>query len=218
MNKLNDLVSNDNRSLDEHHSQFWMTVDQQMNKEMGSSSIVDMIQRQAPICTTVTPNMPISECSTQDTGPTETQMKKSKGRTVPFETSTPTLRKSVSALPATGPRWQPTVYIKAQKDEAFWRDLKYDKGQKSFANWCEFLTNIGYTKTPQNGSGYRFELVSSEGWRHAIVFHDIHGKNGNKVSHKIARQSWAGRLEKSVQIFPIERQTDCREGVEEDDH
>jgi len=205
VNKLNELVSNDNRSLDERHSDFWMAVDLSM-KDIGPSPIVNMIQAAIHTKPTVSPNIAIPEWTRQDLGPTltKTRVKKSKGRTVPLETSALTLRKSVSAPPAAEPRWQPTVYIKAQKDKAFWSELKNTKGQKSFTNWCEFLTNIGYTKTPQNGSGYRFELVGSQEGRHAIVFHDIHGKHGKKVSYKIARQSWAGRLEKYVQIVPFE--------------
>lgn len=133
---------------------------------------------------------------------TKTQEKRAKGRKVQHNTSR-FLRRSATASPVVETPRLPLVYIQNEEDKDFWNRLLNDKGQETFRNWKSFLRNIGFTLTPQLGSGRRFEWRGHDRSNHAIVFHEPHGQNGNDVPRYRAREWWAKRLEDHFQVIVV---------------
>jgi hypothetical protein len=205
VNKLKVSISDEEKSLEERHRIFWNTIDECMPKNATSSSIVDIIQRDAPIPAAPTFASDLSSIawSTQGTDleVTETQKKRAKGRKVPSNTSRP-LRMAVTASTVVEPP-RPLVRIQKEEDKDFWNRLLNEKGQTTFRSWVSFLRSIGFSLTPQLGSGRRFEWESHEGSHHAIVFHEPHGRNGVDLPLYLARELWARRLEDHFQVIVV---------------
>ncbi|KAF4241515.1 hypothetical protein CNMCM8980_000874 [Aspergillus fumigatiaffinis] len=207
VNKLNVSISDEKKSLEERHRIFWNTIDQCMCKNATSSRIVTVILRDAPIPAAPTFASDASSIawSTQGTDleVTETQKKRAKGRKIPSNTSR-SLRMAVTASTVVEPPSLPLVRIHKQEDKDFWNRLLNDKGQTTFRSWKSFLLSIGFSLTPQLGSGRRFEWKSHEGSHHAIVFHEPHGHNGVDLPLYRGRELWARRLEDHFQVTVVQ--------------
>ena len=205
VNKLNIFISNEKESLENRHRSFWEIVDQCMCENETFKYIVDTIRRDAPIpaaAPTFATEAPSNAWSTPGTelAVTRTQEKRAKGRKVQPNTSR-SLRRSATASPVVKTPSLPVIYVRKEKDKDFWNRLSKDKGQETFHSWKSFLQNIGFTLTPQLGSGRRFEWRDDDKSHHAIVFHEPHGQNGNNVPRYQAREWWARRLEDHFQVI-----------------
>jgi hypothetical protein len=204
VNQLNVSISNKAQSLKERHRIFWNTIDQCMRNNAVSSHIVAIIQRDAPI-----PAAPIFASnassiawSTQGTKleVTETQKKRAKECKVQSNTSR-SLRRAVTASTIVRPPCIPLIRIQKEEDRDFWNHLLNDKGQTTFCSWKSFLLSIGFSLTPQLGSGRRFEWKSHDGSHHAIIFHKPHGHNRIDLPLYRGRELWARRLEDHFQVM-----------------
>lgn len=207
VNKLNISISDEAKSLEERHRNFWNTIDKCMRNNVTPSHLVAIIQREAPIPAAPTFGSDASSIawSTQrtDLEVTETQKKRARGRKVQSDTSR-SLRRAVTASTVVEPPSLPLVRIQKEEDKDFWNRLLNDKGQTTFRSWKCFLLSIGFSLTPQLGSGRRFEWKTHEGRCHAIVFHEPHGHNGVDLPLYRGRELWARRLEDHFQVIVVQ--------------
>lgn len=193
--------------MEERHRNFWNTIDKCMRNNVTPSHLVAIIQREAPIPAAPTFGSDASSIawSTQrtDLKVPETQKKRARGRKVESHTSR-SLRRAVTASTVVEPPSLPLVRIQKEEDKDFWNRLLNDKGQTTFCSWKSFLLSIGFSLTPQLGSGRRFEWKTHEGRCHAIVFHEPHGHNGVDLPLYRGRELWARRLEDHFQVIVVQ--------------
>lgn len=174
----------------ERHNQFWLTVDPLMeaaSKGKDTQKVYDMVQLYTPL----SPSFHDQEAEAAlhelaESSPTQTQLRKGKGRRPGVQRSLPrSAAKSSERTPL--PRLRLSINQALRQDVfRFWNDLCDPETKRTFRwnDFCTAMTAIGYSRTAQGGSGYRFEDSQKEK-SHAIVFHRPHD---DKLPPNIARR------------------------------
>lgn len=202
--KLDVLNARETLDLAKRHEQFWSTIDELMRTAShgkDTREVFDSIQLYAPLGSKLPEKeVEVPHFQTADGFPSQTQVRKSKSRRaeVPDTQSRSVTTESVRT-PL--PRLSLSVSQALRPDAYnFWQDVS-NAGTKTTFRWNDFCTGmsgIGYTLTPQGGSGFRFEYRGGNK-SHAIVFHRPHD---GKLTPKLARR-WLSRMRTHVdlQIF-----------------
>ena len=208
-NEFNKEARDEKLSVEERHCKFWNSIDECMSKWDSSNPIVRWIFSQAPIPGASKPasaSTILEPCwGPQHTNstPTRTQARKSRRRQNRGKPPTPLPRLAISPPPKE-PRNLPPIYITKKRDREFWLRIRTRKGQERFKLWINFLKSVGFTVTQTAGAGHRCVYESPEGGSYAVVFHGLHGSNGNKIPHAPARGLWADRIERHFKVILLE--------------
>jgi hypothetical protein len=204
---LDALISRTTENLQSRHGKFWGSVDASMDAASSgkpTKACVEMIKQNAPLefaSSTDDLNIPpLYDPMTE--GPSETRRRISKGRGSTALLPSIEQTKSISFKQGFQSRLTFTIGYTLRTDVSdFWRDLINGKEKVKFtwAQFCVAMTGIGYTITPQGGSGYRFKYDNGSR-SHTIVFHEPHGLGVQKLSMGAARKFWLARMQKHVNI------------------
>jgi hypothetical protein len=199
--KLDTLNARRTLDLAKRHEQFWNTIDALMktaSHRKDTREIFDSIQLYAPLDSKLSEKeVEVAQYQTAETYPSQTQVSKSKSRgaklpdtqsrsvmTGPVRTPLPCLTFSVSQA------LRPNAYN-------FWKDVSNVRTKTTFRwnDFCIGMGGIGYSLTPQGGSGFRFEY--REGNKsYAIVFYRPHdGKLSPRLAH-----GWLCRMRTHVDL------------------
>lgn len=210
LKNINTLIRDEGVPLEERHRRFWNTIDICMRDYSEAADIVAAVRSHVVpgASRSPSPSAVISLVHREMQNPTQTQVKKSKGKKGRVK-STSVLRLTPSLTAPTVHR-RPSVRIPTQKGRDFWIRVNEKKGQVSFKEFQDFLCLIGYSMCSQGGAGRRFDFLDSN-VPHAIVFHALHGPNGHKIPHKLARVLWTNRLQKYVQVVLADDEDDPAE-------
>jgi hypothetical protein len=203
MQKLDDVIL-DKGPLSERHRAFWKTIDKSWEYDMKTNPVVDMILSNTPppplVENTSMRDWTIPE-ATMAASDTKAKLSRRHGSKI----QTPSAR-STAPSPVEEPQPpRPTITIKRERDKEFWKEMWKDNGRAlGFLELCEFLRGGGYTMSYQGGSGRRFELRAADGSSlDAIVFHNNHGRQEQKVAHHLARQWWGKRIKNHVSVVVL---------------
>ncbi|KAF4550870.1 Hypothetical protein D9617_15g042210 [Elsinoe fawcettii] len=196
---LDGIFRRSHLSLATRHQRFWAQFDALMNeisKGTDSRSSFDTMQRTAPL-THVFDDFRMNPAafleSQAEPSPSRTRISKSKRATmrrssnaskslvtVEHENRTPTKRQLRIS------RGSGTMTLK------FWDSLfRAENETFTWKQFCAAMSGIGFSITPQGGSGYRFELAGDRSC--ALVFHQPH-KVRDPVTMRQARSWWLRRI------------------------
>lgn len=205
--KLDVVLQDVHVDSEERHHTFWNFVDKQMETvsegDESLKAVFDEIQQRAPVATR--PLIP-QDLNTDTlfnmgdiTGPTETQMKKSKPRKYQRSEAPAEI---VAPSPTNLPPTKDLPFIRPnKKSEQFWHDLQSSSSGRTFRwlDFCNAMKDIGCSERNHGGAARRFEWKSKEK-SVAIVFHQPHG-DWNKVTHSDARSLWLRRILKKFTLY-----------------